>query len=142
MIAIVNVDCLFCNIINKKIDSFIIYENKYVISFLDINPASNGHCLIIPKKHFNKLSETDELYLMETIKAAKIIAKNIYKNLNCLGINYLVNENEIAGQSVNHFHYHVIPKYSKETGFVFKQIIDKNFITNINDMYKKIGKII
>lgn len=113
--------CLFCKIINKEIQSKIIYENEYVLCFLDINPISNGHCLVVPKKHFKNLCETDEIYLQHISLALKIIANKLYNSkLKPWGMNYLSNENAIAGQEILHFHFHIIPKYFANEGLILQ----------------------
>lgn len=113
--------CLFCKIIDKEIKSKIIYENEYVISFLDNDPISNGHCLVVPKKHFKNLCETDEIYLQQISVALKIVANKLYNSkLKPWGMNYLSNENAIAGQEILHFHFHVIPKYFASEGLILQ----------------------
>ena len=134
-------DCLFCKIINNEIPSKKIFDNDYVLAFLDINPISAGHILLIPKKHYDNLSTCDELYLKEIIKATKEIAnKLIDLNIGINGFNYLSNENKIAGQIINHFHLHIIPKYNENQGLIISTNDDK---TNIdNNKLKKIMSLI
>ncbi len=134
-----NDNCLFCKILNKKIDSLKIFENKYVYAFLDVFPADDGHTIIIPKKHFDNFKNTDDNYLLEMIKIQKLLSNNIYKNLNPKGMNYLINENEIAGQTVFHTHMHIIPKYDKNQGLSFvKKNLNNNEKTQLEDIQKKI----
>lgn len=115
-------DCVFCKIINGEINAKIVAENERAIAFLDAFPVSDGHVLVIPKKHFIDLGLCDEDYLVDVIKLAKKVSNNIEdcKKLNPWGFNYLSNQGKIAGQEIMHFHLHVIPKYIKDKGFVFR----------------------
>ncbi|EOA06961.1 Histidine triad protein [Mycoplasma yeatsii 13926] len=111
-------DCIFCKIINNEIPSYKIYENDNVFAFLDIQPASEGHCIVIPKKHFKNFSECDDNYLKEVAIAKKQIVQILKDKLNPQGFNYLSNQEAIAGQSVFHYHEHIIPKYKENEGFI------------------------
>lgn len=105
--------CIFCDIVEGKIPSTKIYEDELVLAFLDISQVTKGHTLVIPKKHYDNFLECDEKTLQHLIKITQKLAKQISNNLDCKGINILSNVNEIAGQSVNHFHMHIIPRYSE-----------------------------
>ncbi|AEM68643.1 histidine triad (HIT) protein [Mycoplasma putrefaciens] len=111
-------NCIFCKIINKEIPSYKVYEDDYVFAFLDVLPASKGHTLIVPKKHFDNFSSCDQDYLKHVAIAKNKIAKLIKEKLEPQGLNYLSNENVIAGQSVFHYHEHIIPKYQKDDGLI------------------------
>lgn len=114
-------DCIFCKIKNNEIHVNKVGENKHAIAFLDAYPITYGHCLVIPKEHYENLSscESQEV-LHDVIDLTKAIADKL-KNLNVgiQGFNYLSNEKPIAGQMVMHFHMHIIPKYDEQTGFKF-----------------------
>ncbi|ATG97517.1 HIT family protein [Mesoplasma lactucae] len=133
-------DCIFCKIVNKEISAPIVYENEYVLAFLDLQPNSNGHTLVIPKKHFKDLSDTDDKYLEEVAKAKKIVANHILESdLKPKGINYVSNQGEEAYQAVFHYHEHIIPKYKKSEGYVLsKNVIESGLIPQdeILDMIK------
>lgn len=105
-------NCLFCKIIKGEIPSYKVYENEHTLAFLDINPESYGHTLIIPKKHFKNYQDIN----LETIKnvneTGKIIFDKIKTNLNPDGIR-LVQNNGII-QDVPHYHLHIIPVYKKD----------------------------
>lgn len=116
-------DCIFCKIINGDIPSYTIYENEYVKCFLDINPLSNGHTLIIPKKHFKDAFDIDEKYLFEIHKASKIILNMLNEKLKPNGFQ-LVQNNGIV-QEVKHYHLHIIPKYNKSTKKDVKEIFEE-----------------
>ncbi|MDR0739924.1 MAG: HIT family protein [Mycoplasmataceae bacterium] len=130
-------ECIFCKIVNKEIPAKIIAENKGAIAFLDVNPVSDGHTIIIPKKHFMNLSQCSDEYLADVINLTKIVSKNIQDSfLKPWGINYLSNEGNIAGQEIMHFHIHVIPKYGKDEGF--KIGIGNKYLGNIDKIYNEL----
>lgn len=113
-------DCIFCKIVKKEIPAKIIEENEFAIAFLDVNPISNGHTIVIPKKHISNLMvcDSDEI-LYETMKMVRHIAKVLdISKLQPWGINYLSNQGPMAGQVIYHWHFHVIPKYAKNEGLM------------------------
>lgn len=107
-------DCIFCKIANGEIPSATVYEDSICRVILDVNPANKGHALIIPKEHF------DNIYSMDAETAAKIftiateVAKAQKAELNPDGLNILQNNGEAAGQTVLHFHMHLVPRYIKD----------------------------
>lgn len=120
-------DCLFCKIIKGEIPSYTIYENDYVKCFLDINPISMGHALIIPKEHFLDITDISEEYLFEINKASKHVYKLLNDKLNPIGIKLVQNNGVI--QEVKHYHLHLIPIYN-----------DKNGSKNVEEIYKELTK--
>lgn len=106
--------CIFCEIINKRIPSKIVYENKKVLTFLDINPITKGHLLVIPKKHFESIYDIEDSYLEEIIIATKNISESLKKSLDATGINILHASGKDAQQSVGHFHIHIVPRYKDD----------------------------
>lgn len=103
--------CIFCSIVNGEIPSNKIYEDDMVIAFLDINPTSYGHTLVVPKEHCNSFLDCKEDIRDHVFKVAQQLANKIEDKLQCDGINILSNVHEAAGQSVEHFHVHLIPRY-------------------------------
>ena len=120
-------NCLFCKIINNEIPCFKIYEDNDVISFLDINPEAYGHCLVLPKRHYECFLDIPLYILNKVNHVAKRIAKAEQKALKAKGFNFINNCYEIAGQTIPHFHLHIIPHY-KETkdleNIDFKNLMD------------------
>lgn len=102
-------DCLFCKIVNGEINSYKIYEDDVVFAFLDINPDSAGHTLIIPKKHYLDLDDIDLDTLTHIMKVAKILKLRIEEKLNCDGLTLIQNNGLV--QEVKHFHLHLKPFY-------------------------------
>ena len=109
-------NCIFCKIADKKIPASILYEDDYVIAFLDNNPVSYGHCLVISKEHFDSFLSTPKSVMHKVIDVAQRIGQVEMKSLGAKGINILTNCYEAAGQSVKHFHVHVIPRYNSPDG--------------------------
>jgi histidine triad (HIT) family protein len=107
-------ECLFCKIANGQIPSRKVYEDKYVIAILDINPANRGHCLVISKKHYENVYDADDDDLQKMIVVAKTLAKRVKERLNAVGVNILQNNGRRAGQLVNHIHIHVIPRFDDD----------------------------
>ena len=117
-------DCIFCKIIKGDIPSYTIYENDYVKCFLDVNTRSNGHTLIIPKKHFKDLYDIEEEYLTEINKASKEIIKILDEKLSPNG--YKLQQNNGNLQEVKHYHLHVVPSYIENQDIISaKDIFDK-----------------
>ncbi|MDO5564346.1 MAG: HIT family protein [Eubacteriales bacterium] len=106
-------ECVFCNIINGNIPSYKIYEDEDFISFLDIAPATKGHVLIVPKKHMENLIDMDDELLKKVLILSKKIVKALKKVYSFNDFNIIQNNGELSGQTVNHFHLHIIPRYGK-----------------------------
>ena len=104
-------NCIFCKIANGEIPSRTIEENDLLRVVLDVGPATKGHALILPKDHAKNLYELSEETAIEVIKMAKKVAIKMKETLNCDGVNLVQNNEEAAGQTVFHFHMHVIPRY-------------------------------
>ena len=109
-------DCIFCKIAQGQIKSSIVYEDSEVIAFLDVNPVSNGHTLVITKEHFDNFLMVPKDLLDHVFNVAQKVAQAQPHQLGAKGINILTNVNEIAGQTIKHFHVHVIPRYEGGDG--------------------------
>ncbi len=129
-------DCIFCKIIKKEIPAKVVLENEGAISFLDINPISDGHTIVIPKKHYIDLSSCDSESLNYVIQLCHDVAQ-LYdgSKLKPWGFNYLSNQGSIAGQEVSHFHMHVIPKYAAGEGFKFGKE-DRIYVDDVDKVYE------
>ena len=104
-------DCIFCKIAAGEIPSRKIYEDKDLIAIMDLSPTSKGHSLIIPKEHYTNIYDIDEEVAGKAMKLAKKLAGHMTEVLGCDGFNILQNNHEVAGQTVFHFHMHLIPRY-------------------------------
>ena len=121
-------NCIFCKIVQKDIPGKIIYEDDVCLAFLDLSQTADGHTLVIPKKHYKNILEVNDEILTHLIVVTKKLANKIVKNLNANGVNILTNANEIAGQTVMHFHIHIIPRYNQDDK------IEINFTDRSNDV--------
>lgn len=104
-------NCIFCKIANGEIPSKTLYEDEDFRIILDLGPASKGHALILPKEHYADLYELPEETAGEVMKLAKKMAAQMTQRLGCEGFNLVQNNGELAGQTVFHFHMHLIPRY-------------------------------
>lgn len=104
-------NCIFCKIANGEIPSATIYEDIDFRVILDLSPASKGHALILPKEHYANLFELDDEVAAKVLPVAKKVVTKMKEILNCDGYNLVQNNGETAGQTVNHFHLHLIPRY-------------------------------
>lgn len=112
-------DCIFCKIANGEIPSTTLYEDDMFRVILDLGPASKGHALILPKEHFANLYEIEDEYAAKAMVLAKKMAAAMTKALGADGFNLVQNNGEVAGQTVFHFHLHLIPRYQDDKALVF-----------------------
>lgn len=127
-------DCIFCKIIENELPSKTIYEDNNIKIIMNINPISNGHLLVLPKKHIVDINDIDN----ETVQNSLNIIKNkIYpllkEKLNCDGLT--IAQNNEYGQEIKHYHIHLIPRYNNDN-IDFKY--DKNNIKDIEEIYNTI----
>ena len=107
-------NCIFCKIANGEIPSRTIEENDLFRVVLDVAPATKGHALILPKEHCRNLFDLPEETAQEVMKMAKKMALKMKDKLRCDGVNLVQNNEETAGQTVFHFHMHIIPRYADD----------------------------
>ena len=103
--------CPFCSIVSGKATASIVYEDAAVIAFMDLNPANIGHTLVVPKEHWENISEIPEKVLAEVAAVVKMVSDAVKKTVSAEGISILQLNGRAAGQSVMHFHVHVIPRF-------------------------------
>ena len=111
-------NCIFCKIINKEIPGKIIYEDDVCIAFLDLSQATYGHTLVM--------------------QVTQKLAKQIVEKLNAKGLNILTNTNEVAGQTVHHFHVHILPRYDEKELVI--EFNDHSQDVDLDEVYQKIVK--
>lgn len=112
--------CVFCDIINGKIPSYKVYEDQDVLAILDISQVTYGHTIVMPKKHVRNILEADEETVAKCTAVVHQLARQIVKNTGAKGCNILNNCNEVAGQTVDHLHFHIIPRYSEKDAVKFE----------------------
>ncbi len=105
-------DCIFCKIIAGELPSFKIFEDEHAYAFLDINPFGIGHTLVVPKMHADQLFRLPPEELAGVMPAVQRVATLLKKKLGCDGMALLQLNGEVAGQTVNHVHFHLIPRYA------------------------------
>lgn len=110
-------NCIFCKIVKGEIPAAKVYEDQYVLAFLDISQVTKGHTLIIPKTHIENIFELPEDIAAHLFSVVPKIANAIKKEFKPLGLNIVNNNGEAAGQSVFHYHLHLIPRYGEGDGF-------------------------
>ena len=103
-------DCIFCKLVKSEIPSYKVFENDFVLAFLDIAPVNPGHTLVIPKVHYANFEEIPQEYLFEIMKIVQRVGRSLKDNLHVAGYNVLLNNDPVAGQIVNHLHFHLIPR--------------------------------
>ncbi len=108
-------DCIFCKLANGDIPTNTLYEDDVVRVIFDAEPAAEGHVLILPKEHFDNIYTLDDATAAHVFQVAAKIAKAMKTSLACEGINVVQNNGEAAGQTVFHFHMHIIPRNSGDT---------------------------
>ena len=107
-------NCIFCKIANGEIPSATLFEDEDFRVILDVAPASKGHALIIPKKHYRNLFDLDKNLAGKSLILAKEIAHRLKEGLGCTGVNIVQNNEVAAGQTVFHFHMHLIPRVESD----------------------------
>ena len=114
-------NCIFCKIANGEIPSVTLYEDEDFPVILDLGPATRGHALLLPKEHYRDLFELEDEVAAKVLVRAKRIAKKKKKALGADGFNLVQNNGEAAGQTVFHFHMHLIPRYEEDhAGILWK----------------------
>ena len=119
--------CVFCKILNNEIPCSKIYENEYCIAILDISQTTNGHTLIIPKRHVENIFSLNKEESLAVMDACVFVSNKLKEKLGIQNINLLNNSGRLAGQVVMHFHMHVIPRYENDEFNVIQPSHEPNF---------------
>ena len=127
--------CVFCKIINNEIPSSTVYEDDIVKVFLDLNPCTNGHMLIVPRNHYTDIMDIPNDIMSHITKVERILSDLTREKLGADGITFTQN-NGIA-QEVKHYHMHAIPRYDNDG---WKNIFNKDKLLDIKDVYTKLTK--
>lgn len=130
-------NCIFCKIANHQIPGKILYEDDVCMAFLDLSQTTDGHTLVIPKKHFDHILDVDQETLGHMMGIVQKIARQIEVKMNVKGFNIVSNMNEVAGQTVHHFHIHIIPRYQSDDSFDI-QYTDHSNDVDLNAIYQQI----
>jgi len=109
-------DCVFCKIVNKELPCYKVYEDDFVLAFLDVNPVAIGHTLIIPKKHYENIFDIDSEVFQRIAEVSRVIAKKMVDNLDDVcGVNLFQSNGKVAEQVVMHSHLHLIPRRESDS---------------------------
>ena len=107
-------DCLFCKIVAGDLPAQIVYEDERTIAFMDISPATRGHCLVVPRAHTDDLLTADTADVQACAATAQELARRAYEDLGAAGVNIMQSSGSAAWQTVFHLHLHVIPRYADD----------------------------
>ena len=119
-------DCVFCEILKGDSPASFTYQDDSVVAFMDVQPITHGHMLVVPRVHAVLMSDLDETISMRTFRVARKLAAAVRSTLGASGVNLFVADGEVAFQDVPHFHVHVIPRYPKDGfGLTFPPAYDK-----------------
>lgn len=131
-------ECIFCKIIKGDIPSFTVYEDETFKVILDRFPAAPGHMLIIPKEHYADMFELPDEVAARLYPLAKKLAAKVKAVTGAEGINIVQNNGEAAGQSVYHFHLHIVPRKTDD-GIILNQSSNQDMtIEELEEMFKKL----
>jgi histidine triad (HIT) family protein len=132
--------CVFCQIINKEKQAYIIYEDDLCIAFLDSFPVNEGHTLVVPRKHYENIYDIPENTLAHIMKVSKKLALDYQKIFQSIGLNIIQSNGSAAKQTVFHFHLHLIPRYENDGLALFRHHFARTGY-NLEDTYQKIAKL-
>ena len=132
--------CVFCRIVAGELPASVIHKGRHVVAILDINPINKGHTLVISKKHYPQVTEVPDEVLCEAITVAKLIAAKMKANLKAEGINLFQTNGSAAGQEIEHFHLHVIPRF-KNDGTKFRFSVKRYTSEEEKETIKKLLEV-
>jgi histidine triad (HIT) family protein len=130
--------CLFCNIAAKEKDAAIIYEDAAVVALLDIFPCTEGHTVLIPKRHMKNLLEMRDEELEPFWKAARVVAGMLKERLSPDGFTIGVNHDKVAGQAIDHLHLHIIPRYEGDGGGSMHSVVKQKDQKTVEEVFSNL----
>lgn len=131
-------DCIFCKIAQGKIESEKIRETENVISFLDVNPRSPGHSLVVPKKHVANMSELEKDLACEIMEVSIEVEKLLKKSLNPDAFTIGINDGKAAGQEIPHVHVNIIPRFEDDKGKAIHSVVNNPPEKEVSEIGDKI----
>ncbi len=134
-------DCLFCKIVNKEIPGKVVYENDHVLAFLDINPRSTGHSVVIPKVHAKNISELPDGEVQPFFAAVKHVVGLIKESLSPDGFTLGMNYGEVSGQEVDHLHFHIMPRWHGDEGKAIQSVVGSKVEEDLDAIAEKIRNV-
>jgi len=133
-------NCIFCKIIKGEIPAEKIYEDEYVIAMLDANPRAAGHTIVIPKIHVPTLFELPDDEIDPFFKAVKHVSRRIYKALHPAGLTMGLNHGEAGGQTVDHLHFHIIPRFEEDGGGSIQSVVNNPPERKLSEVAERIRR--
>ena len=133
-------DCIFCDIINNKLDSHLIYEDEHHIAFLDKYPVDTGHSLVVPRKHYEKIIDMQEYEVGDLFSKVPKIAKAVLNITSANAFSLGQNNGKAAKQVIPHVHVHIIPRYNEKNTVWTKRNIGNEY--ELNKLAQKIRKVV
>ena len=107
-------ECIYCQILKKEAPASFTYEDDTIVAFMDIQPITHGHMLVVPRQHAVLMADVEDTVAMRSFRIARELAALVRRTLGARGVNLFVADGEVAFQDVPHFHVHVIPRYPKD----------------------------
>ena len=131
--------CLFCSIVNKEVLAWVIYEDERTLSFLDIHPKAPGHAMVIPKSHVASLLDLEDKDAEPLFRAMKVVQMRIMEVLRPQGFTVGVNQGRAAGQEVDHLHFHILPRFSRDGGIAVQGLVNNPPSESLKEMAEKLS---
>ena len=131
-------ECVFCKIIRGEIPCCKVYEDDLILAFLDIAPFNIGHTVIIPKDHQNSITTLDEIYANRIIKIAPKIGVALMRTINAEGFNLFLNNGSVAGQTVQHCHMHVLPRFAGDKVVISSEPMKYDSMDQMSELAEKL----
>lgn len=128
-------DCIFCKIIKGELPSKTIYEDDLIKIIMNINPATNGHLLVLPKEHMVNIMDTTDEVIMHSIKVIRKLYPTLKEKLNCEGLT--ISQNNELGQEIKHFHIHLTPRYNND---LLEFNYNKDMLSSLDEIYDELNK--
>jgi len=132
--------CIFCRIVAGKLHSYKVYEDEDSLAFLDINPLTEGHTLVIPKEHYEKLEAMPKDKAGKLFEAVRLVTGKVQKAMDTSSSTIGINNGRLAGQAIPHVHVHIIPRYPGDGGGMIHSIVRKPTKRSLEEIKKAIEK--
>ena len=131
-------NCLFCKIVAKSIPAAVIYEDEFVLAFLDINPMTLGHTLVIPKIHAENILDLPDDQIDPFFQAVKKIVALLQERLELRGFTIGINHGKMSGQAIDHLHVHIVPRYEGDGGGSLHSVVKNPPQESLKEIQAKI----
>jgi len=130
--------CIFCNIVNKDIETKIVYEDDVAIGVLDIHPRAPGHVVLFPKNHVHSILDLQREQIGSFFHSVQKVTSLLSEKITPEGFTIGINHGEVAGQEVAHLHVHIIPRWKGDGGLCIQSIVQNISKKSLDEIYKQI----